>query len=66
VHSTRHAAGGLSGDCCARADGKGAAIAITNAIALAVVAVRLPAGEGGELADIGLTPGDRAPRRDRA
>jgi hypothetical protein len=58
VHSTRHAAGGFSEDCCARADGKGAAIAIINAIAPAVVAARSPAHK--ELADMGLTPRDWA------
>src|SRR5262249_37407439 len=53
VHSTRHAAGGFSGDCFADADREPAPTAISNAIAVAIISPRLPASEARELADMG-------------
>src|SRR5262245_20127752 len=53
VHSTRHAAGGFSGDCCADVDREPAPTAISNAIAVAIISPRLPASEERELADMG-------------
>src|SRR5262249_4840037 len=53
VHSTRHAAGGVSGDCCADADREPAPTAISNAIAVGIISPRLPASEARELAAMG-------------
>jgi hypothetical protein len=57
AHSTRHAAGGLSGACCAAAL---ATIATINAAVAAVVAARLPADEGQRFAGMVYSSGATA------